>query len=220
MNNESTKGYIYILTNPSFPNFIKIGYADDVEKRVEQLNRSECTPFAFRVFATYEVNTRVKDLDLHKIIDSLNPELRSVENINGKVRKREFYKMTKEEAFNLLEAIASINGLKCNLKKWEETKEEKEDIEIANKIEKLFKKRHHFKDLEFTSSLTGKKYKGTTSESGTLLIIDLETNEEVINNANPSKKAILGEAIKDLGGTVYKDETLYQRYHKLMKMLK
>ena len=40
------KGVIYILTNPSFPEYVKIGYADDVRERVNQLNRSECTPFA------------------------------------------------------------------------------------------------------------------------------------------------------------------------------
>lgn len=54
-------GYIYILTNPSFRDWVKIGYADDVVERVKQLNRSECTPFAFRVYATYEVNSRLMD---------------------------------------------------------------------------------------------------------------------------------------------------------------
>lgn len=49
------KGYIYILTNPSFKEYVKIGYADNVENRLRQLNNSECTPFAFRVYATYEV---------------------------------------------------------------------------------------------------------------------------------------------------------------------
>ena len=44
---KANKGYIYILTNPSFPDWVKIGYADDPIKRVEQLNRTECTPFAF-----------------------------------------------------------------------------------------------------------------------------------------------------------------------------
>ena len=41
-------GVIYILTNPSFPEYVKIGYADDIDKRLLQLNRSECIPFAFR----------------------------------------------------------------------------------------------------------------------------------------------------------------------------
>lgn len=29
---EENKGVIYILTNPSFPEYVKIGYADDVKK--------------------------------------------------------------------------------------------------------------------------------------------------------------------------------------------
>ena len=49
------KGVIYILTNPSFPQYVKIGYADNVESRLKQLNNSECIPFAFRIYATYEV---------------------------------------------------------------------------------------------------------------------------------------------------------------------
>ena len=28
------KGVIYILTNPSFPEYVKIGYADDIDKRL------------------------------------------------------------------------------------------------------------------------------------------------------------------------------------------
>ena len=31
-------GVIYILTNPSFPEYVKIGYADDIDKRLQQLN--------------------------------------------------------------------------------------------------------------------------------------------------------------------------------------
>ena len=47
-------GVIYILTNPSFPQYVKISYADNIESRLRQLNNSECIPFAFRVYATYE----------------------------------------------------------------------------------------------------------------------------------------------------------------------
>ena len=80
---ENHKGVINILTNPSFPDYVKIGYADDIDKRLKQLNRSECIPFAFRVYATYEVNSRLSDLKLHAIIDKLNPELRSIDDFNG-----------------------------------------------------------------------------------------------------------------------------------------
>lgn len=37
---EKKNGVIYILTNPSFPDYVKIGYADDIDKRLKQLNRS------------------------------------------------------------------------------------------------------------------------------------------------------------------------------------
>ena len=217
---KSKEGYIYILTNPSFPNYVKLGYADDVEKRVKELNRSECTPFAFRIYATYKVHSRLKDLDLHNLIDKLNPTLRSKDNVDGKVRIREFYAMTKEEAYDLLSAIANINGLTENLMLWNETKEAKEDEKAAQQIEKISKNRHHFKDVEFSSSLTGKRYRGFTGDDGTLKIVDLDTNTEVPNNSKPSKKAIVKQSIIDLGEHINANEdTLYQLYHKLMKLM-
>ena len=82
-----SKGVIYILTNPSFPDYVKIGYAKDLEKRMKQLNRSETIPFAFRAYAVYEVESNLTDLVLHDLIDKLNPDLRSIENFDGKERK-------------------------------------------------------------------------------------------------------------------------------------
>lgn len=128
-------GVIYILTNPSFPEYVKIGYADDVNKRLAQLNRSECIPFAFRVYATYEVSSRLSDLKIHEIIDKLNPNLRSIENFEGKKRVREFYAMTKEDAYFILEAIAEIHGCSDKLKRIQPTKDEQVDEEIAERIE-------------------------------------------------------------------------------------
>lgn len=217
--NDNKEGYIYILTNPSFPSWVKIGYADDVEERVRVLNSRECTPFAFRIYATYKVNGRLKDIELHNLIDGFNPDLRSKEVINGRARIREFYALSPEAAFEILRKIASINSLEKNLKLHRVTKEELADEDVAEKANKLAANRHHFKEIEFSSSLTNKRYKGTTNEKGTLAIIDLETGNEVPNNSNPSKKAILGQAIIDLEGETDKEETLYQRYHKLTKLV-
>lgn len=119
---DNTSGVIYILTNPSFPEYVKIGYADDVKRRLKELNRSECTPFAFRLYAFYEVNHRLTDMKLHNIIDRLNPDLRSIDNVDGKKRVREFYAMSKEDAYALFEAIAEINGLIDKLHLVEPTK--------------------------------------------------------------------------------------------------
>ena len=129
------KGAIYILTNPSFPQYVKIGYADNVESRLKQLNNSECIPFAFRIYATYEVEERLTDLKLHALIDQLNPNLRSIDNVDGKKRVREFYAMSPEQAYSILETIAVLGGRQDRLKLWEASAEERKDIEMAQEIE-------------------------------------------------------------------------------------
>ena len=130
------KGYIYILTNPSFKEWIKIGYASDVERRLSELNRSESLPFAFRIFATYETSSDLSDKEVHKIIDKLNPDLRSIEEFDGKKRVREFYAMDPEDAYALLDSIAKISGTSNNLKKWKESKHEVEDQKVATEARK------------------------------------------------------------------------------------
>ena len=44
----------------------------------------------------YAVSDRLKDIPVHKLIDALNPSLRSVDEVDGKQRIREFYAMTPE----------------------------------------------------------------------------------------------------------------------------
>ena len=127
-------GYIYILTNPSFKEYVKIGYATDVKQRLDDLNRSTAIPFAFRVYATYEVDSALSDKKIHSILDKLNPDLRSTEEIDGKKRIREFYAMPPEDAYSILEAIAEINGFKHRLKKWKATAAEQQDEELAQEI--------------------------------------------------------------------------------------
>jgi len=132
---SNTEGYIYILTNPSFPPYVKIGYANNVERRVKELNRTECTPFGFRIYAYYKVNSRLKDKCLHALIDILNPTLRSVDDIDGNIRTREFYSISPEQAYSVIKNIAAINGLEDNLVLVAKTNEDKQDEENANKIE-------------------------------------------------------------------------------------
>ena len=134
-------GYIYIMTNPSFPEYVKIGYAKDVKQRLDDLNRSSAVPFAFRIYATYEVDSELSDKKIHSILDKLNPELRSTEEVDGKKRIREFYAMNPEDAYDILEAIAEINGYKHRLKKGKATAEEKEAEETAQEISEAHRER-------------------------------------------------------------------------------
>lgn len=131
----ATKGAIYILTNPAFPAYVKIGYANNLEQRMKGFNQSEALPFAFRVYAIYEVCERLTDKKLHDLIDTLNPDLRTVETFDGKERKREFYAMSKEDAYKLLECIAKISGTESRLKRMKPTGHEVLDEQVAQEIE-------------------------------------------------------------------------------------
>ena len=103
-----SKGYIYILTNPSFAghDWVKIGYAKDVEKRRKELSTT-ALPYEYEEYAKYELpdGVTLADKAVHNIIQQLNPEIR----LND---KREFFDMTPEDAYNLLNCIAKINGTK------------------------------------------------------------------------------------------------------------
>ena len=96
-------GVIYILVNPAFPNLVKIGYSDEVKNRLKSLNSNSGLPDPYHVYATYKVKKRLKDLKLHDLIDSLDSDLKHVNN-------REFYEMSPEKAYGILSAIAEING--------------------------------------------------------------------------------------------------------------
>lgn len=219
MKKDQEKGVIYIFTNPSFPEYVKIGYAEDVNKRLDTLNNSTAVPFAFRVYTIYEVGHKLEDRKVHKLIDTINPELRSIENVNGKTRKREFYQMSKEQAYTLFECIAEISGTKDKLHLIKATENDIKEEQEASEIREMELNRHYFKDIEFHSSLTNKYYYTKTSNQGTLSIFEKQTNTEVPNNSNPSKKQIVLQALKDLGEDVNNGLTLYQLEHRLEKKL-
>ena len=140
MSNSPKTGVIYILTNPSFKEYVKIGYANDIQKRLKQLNRSETIPFAFRVYATYTVTGRLTDIELHRLIDKLNPDLRAIETFDGKERVKEFYAMSAEDAYGLLECIAKISGTEDRLQRMTPEGHEVLDEQIAEEVREVAKR--------------------------------------------------------------------------------
>ncbi|MBR4474437.1 MAG: GIY-YIG nuclease family protein [Oscillospiraceae bacterium] len=102
-------GYIYIMTNPALHDMVKIGYASNVEQRRQQLSTT-ALPYDYEIYATYETPGNLEDKKLHKMIDKLNPDLRAS-------KSREFFIMSPEDAYELLEAIAVISGSQGKLKK-------------------------------------------------------------------------------------------------------
>ena len=116
------KGYIYIMTNPCLKDMVKIGFATDVETRRRQLSTT-ALPYEYEIYATYETSGKLEDKKLHKMIGQLNPELRVSKN-------REFFLMSPDEAYNLLEAIAVISGSKDKLKKEKATDDIEDDSDL------------------------------------------------------------------------------------------
>lgn len=85
--------YIYIATNDTlwyndgghFTPLIKIGYTSspDIDRRMEQLNRTTSAAGRFVKFASYEVAPipgRMPDRLVHSIIQAINPNLRLTES--------------------------------------------------------------------------------------------------------------------------------------------
>lgn len=198
-----SKGILYIMST-AVDGLIKIGKTTDFEKRMQLL---ESTGYHNVVGLKREFAIEVEDYDQKEriLIDIFS---------SNQVGDSELFTIDLDRCKQLLLAFEGNPVF---------PKKDKEEmfIEATDAVEEkgLDHSRHHFKDTKFTSSLTGKKYRGTTSESGTLAIIDIDAGTEIPNKANPSKKAIISKALEDLGEKVSKTETLYQLYHRLEKIV-
>ena len=113
MKKISKKGIVYIIINPCFQDWVKIGRSanSDIQVRLKELNDLSSTPLPFFAYAVYFVKDPKKVEEfIHGVIDQLNPDLRAKSKLaNGKIRKREFFRMKPEEAYGIFCQIASLN---------------------------------------------------------------------------------------------------------------
>ena len=199
-----SKGIIYLMSSV-VSGLIKIGSTQDFEGRMRKLESDgyKNVTGLKREFAIELKDYESKENLLHNIFSK------------SQVGDSELFTLDINLVIQLLSAFDGTIVYPIN--------ESKETIFInatdAVEEKQLSINRHHFKEIDFSSSLTNKKYHGKRNDEGTLSIIDLGSGTEVPNNANPSKKAIIGRAIEDLGGSIEKEETLYQRYRKLSKLV-
>lgn len=114
------KGLVYILTNPCLDGWVKIGMTerDDIEERLKELNTPANIPLTFRCYATYEVEDPLQvEKRIHNIIDRIDNSLHARETLdNGRIREREFFKISPETAYGLFIDIANLRGDLDNLK--------------------------------------------------------------------------------------------------------
>ena len=209
MSNEKTKGVIYILTNPSFPDYVKIGYANDVDDRIQTLNNSTAVPYAFRKYAVYHVTKELQDTKVHEIIDTLNPNLRSIDNINGKKRVREFYAMPKEDAYKILKSIAEISDTTDRLEICKPNEKEKLEEQYANEIREARRPAFRFDEYNIP---VGSELKFKDDPNIVVRVVDgthIEYNGEITSLSALARK--IKQFDHNIQGTLwfcYKDEVL------------
>ena len=114
---------VYILTNQSMPDTIKIGITDDLESRMKQLDNTS-TPLPFECYYAVEVeDARAIEKKIHEGLD------------DKRIRQnREFFNATPEQAKAILE-IAEVMGGKNVTPKEDivETPQDKQALENARK---------------------------------------------------------------------------------------
>lgn len=131
-------GLVYILTNPCLDGWVKIGMTerDDIESRLQELNSPSNIPLSYRCYAVYEVENPLEvERGIHSLIDRVDDSLHAREQLNnGRIREREFFKISSETAYGIFKDIASLRGDTDKLKLYTPTLEQSQEQEIAERI--------------------------------------------------------------------------------------
>ncbi len=129
------KGIVYILTNPCLDGWVKIGMTErnDIERRLKELNTPTNIPLSYRCYAVYEVdNPSEVEKNIHSIIDRIDYSLHAREQLeNGRIREREFFKISPETAYGIFKDISNLRGDFDSLKLYKPTCDEMKELEIA-----------------------------------------------------------------------------------------
>lgn len=130
-----SKGIVYILINPCLDGWVKIGMTErnDIDRRLKELNTPTNLPLSYRCYATYEVEQPLEvEKRIHSIIDRIDDTLHAREQLeNGRIREREFFKISPETAYGIFKDIAALRNDTDNLRLYRPTQEQSQEEEIA-----------------------------------------------------------------------------------------
>ena len=130
-----SRGLVYILTNPCLDEWVKIGMTErnDIERRLQELNSPPNIPLSYRCYATYEVENPLEvERRIHSLIDRVDDSLHAREQLNnGRIREREFFKISPETAYGIFKDIAVLRGDTNKLKLYTPTLDQSQEQELA-----------------------------------------------------------------------------------------
>jgi len=172
-------GKVYILTNDSMPEIIKIGITDQetIEDRIKSLDNTS-VPTPFRFYFAIETN---KYKEIEKLIHNAFSDYRIRSN-------REFFEMDPERAVAALK-ISGANEIKLN----NEMIDEKGTI-IEDPVQKKYKKRFSFSYVDIP---IGSELIYTRDEDIKCKVIN--DNEIEYNGNNYSLSKLADELLKQSG---------------------
>jgi hypothetical protein len=128
-------GVVYILTNPCLDGWVKIGMTErsDIEQRLHELNSPPNIPLSYRCYAVYEVENPFEvEKHIHSIIDRIDDSLHAREQLeNGRIREREFFKISPETAYGIFKDISLLRNDVEKLKLYTPTQKEAQEQELA-----------------------------------------------------------------------------------------
>ena len=96
-------GVLYVLTNQAFPDYIRVGFAEDAEAAVKQLNSTNPASFPYRLFCTYAVEAVRADVLFRNLLSCISPST------------TDFYNIPPEEVYALLTMMAKLHGCEDRL---------------------------------------------------------------------------------------------------------
>ena len=206
-----SKGIVYILTNPSLQNWVKIGYSDknDIQSRLNSLNASSAIPLSFRVYATLCVeNAKEIEQSIHSLLDAIDPSLHSIEKLeSGKERIREIFQISPEKAYLVFKEVSKLKSCEGDLKLNKPNEVEQEEEEIVN----IRRGRITFKELKIKigSELI------FINDNNTKCITVNEKNTVVYNTRETTLSGLaeekLGYRANGFKYFIFENETLWDR---------
>ena len=119
---------VYILTNESMPDTIKVGITDNLDRRVRELDNTS-TPLPFECYYAVEVeNASIIEKKIHEGLD------------DKRIRQnREFFNTTPEQAKAILEIAEAMGGKNVTPKEdIVETLQDKQALDTARKKRSKF----------------------------------------------------------------------------------
>jgi hypothetical protein len=105
--NKDGHHWVYLLSNESMPQWVKIGHTNSIERRLKELYNTS-TPLPFHVEDTIQTTSKASSLfiehHIHALIDTINPSVRKATDAS----RREFFQLSPQQGKTIFQLTRQI----------------------------------------------------------------------------------------------------------------